>query len=134
MDATARRAVTEELYSLPGHLLWRASARITTEVANTLPDGVDIHAYAALLGLADEEPQSQQGLARMVDVSGTTMTTVAETLLRDDLVERGRNPADRRSYALTPTPAGRAAVRRWRPHVRRLESQLTVAFTTEDVA
>ena len=31
--------------------------------------------------------------------------------MRDGLVERIRNPADRRSYALTRTAAGRAAAR-----------------------
>ena len=51
----------------------------------------------------------------MCGVSGTTMTTVAETLQRDGLVERIRNPADRRSYALTRTAAGRAAAGRWAP-------------------
>ena len=69
--------------------------------------------------LGVEEPQSQQSLARMCGVSGTTMTSVAEALQTDGLVERVRNPADRRSYSLTRTTAGRAAVRRWAPHVRR---------------
>ena len=63
----------------------------------------------------------------MSGVSGTTMTSVAETLQADGLVERIRNPADRRSYALTRTPAGRAAVRRWALDVRRLEDAAHLA-------
>jgi DNA-binding MarR family transcriptional regulator len=61
------------------------------------------------------------------------MTSVAETLEADGLVERLRNPEDRRSYALTRTPAGRAAVRRWEPDVRQLEEHLTAALTPADV-
>ena len=70
----------------------------------------------------------------MCGVSGTTMTSVAEALQTEGLVERVRNPADRRSYSLTRTTAGRAAVRRWAPHVRRLEQRLTADFTPAQVA
>ncbi len=123
-----------DLYAQPGHLLWRAAARVDRLVDEILPGTADIHAYAALLGLADEEPQSQQSLARMIAVSGTTMTSVAEKLLNDGLVARVRNPADRRSYSLTRSPAGRSAMRRWTPHVVRLEERLTTSFAGQDAA
>lgn len=134
MDETARQAALADLYAQPGHLLWRAAARVSRLVDEILPGRADIHAYAALLGLADEEPQSQQGLARMVGVSGTTMTAVAEVLLRDELVLRVRNPEDRRSYSLTRTTAGRSAAHGWAPHVVRLEERLTASFTPPDSA
>jgi DNA-binding MarR family transcriptional regulator len=134
MDEGARRAAMSDLYAQPGHLLWRASARVDRLVDEIFPGTADIHAYAALLGLADEEPQSQQSLARMIAVSGTTMTSVAEKLLRDELVARVRNPVDRRSYSLTRTPTGRSVVRRWTPHVLRLEERLTSSFTGQDAA
>lgn len=121
-----------DLYAQPGHLLWRATARVTREVDRLLPGNVDLHAYAALVALADHEPQSQRSLASSTGVSGTTLTSVAHTLQADGLVERVRNPEDRRSYSLSRTPAGRSAVRRWEPHVRRLEEQLTAAFTATE--
>jgi DNA-binding MarR family transcriptional regulator len=132
MDATTRRAALSDLYALPGHLLWRAAAHVSVELDRILPGAIDIHAYAALLALADEEPQSQRSLARLTGVSGTTLTSVAHTLQQDGLVERVRNPEDRRSYSLTRTATGRSAVRRWTPHVERLEKQLTAGFTTYD--
>ena len=122
------------LYDVPGHLLWRSQARVTAAVSDSLPGRSDIHAYAALLALGVEEPQSQQGLARLTGVSGTTMTAVAETLQADGLVERVRNPGDRRSYALTRTPAGRSALRRWASQVRRLEARLTSALSDAQVS
>lgn len=132
MDDTARKAAMADLYAQPGHLLWRAAARVTREVDRLLPGGVDLHAYAALISLADHEPQSQRSLASSTGVSGTTLTTVGHTLKVDGLVERVRNPEDRRSYSLTRTPAGRSAVRQWEPHVRRLEQQLTGPFTASE--
>ena len=117
----------------PGTCSGGPRARVSATVADLLPGTADLHAYAALLALADHEPQSQQGLARMCGVSGTTMTTVAETLQAEGLVERIRNPADRRSYALTRTPAGRAAADRWAADVHELEEHLTCALTPRDV-
>jgi DNA-binding MarR family transcriptional regulator len=134
MDERAREKVQSVLHALPGHLLWRAQARVANEVADSLPGRSDLYAYAALVGLAIEEPQSQQGLARMCGVSGTTMTAVAETLQAEGLVERVRNPEDRRSYSLTRTTAGRSAVRRWAPHVRQLEARLTAGLSPGEVA
>ena len=133
MEETARRAALSDLYSQPGHLLWRSAARVGAEIALLLPGRADLHAYAALQALAQDEPLSQQSLANMCGVSGTTMTAVAESLQRDGLAERIRNPADRRSYALTRTTAGRAAVRRWEPDVRGLEARLTAPLTDAEV-
>jgi DNA-binding MarR family transcriptional regulator len=134
MDDAARRAALSDLYALPGHLLWRAAARVSVELDRILPGSMDIHAYAVLVALADDEPQSQRSLAMVTGVSGTTLTSVAQTLQRDALIERVRNPADRRSYSLTRTAAGRDAVRRWAPHVDRLEERLTAAFAPGEAA
>ena len=94
-----------------------------------LPPGVDIHAYAALLTLAGGATRSQQSIATTIDVSRTTMVKVAAELADQGLVERVRNPEDRRSYALTRTPEGAAAARRWRRHAEDLEEALTPGFS-----
>jgi DNA-binding MarR family transcriptional regulator len=134
MDETARRAALSELYALPGHLLWRAAARVYVELDRILPGGTDIHAYAVLVALADVEPQTQSSLARMTCVSGTTLTSVAQALQRDGLVERVRNPEDRRSYSLSRTAQGRSVVHEWSPYVRRLEERLNASFSAADEA
>jgi DNA-binding MarR family transcriptional regulator len=134
MNETARQAALSDLYALAGHLLWRATARVTVALGRILPGGIDIHAYAALLALADQEPQSQRSLATLTGVSRTTMTSVAQTLHRDALVERVRNSEDRRSYSLSRTSTGRAAVRQWAPHMERLEHRLTATFSPADAS
>jgi DNA-binding MarR family transcriptional regulator len=125
IDPEAARTLLPELSVIPGHLIWRAAARVTAALADSLPPGVDIHAYAALLALAAGRARSQQWLADSVATSRTTMTKVAAALVDQGLVERVRNADDRRSYALTRTPAGAAAARRWRRHVEDLEENLS---------
>jgi DNA-binding MarR family transcriptional regulator len=132
MDETSRRAALRALHELPGHLLWRAAARVNSEAHDFLPGDADIHAHAALLALADREPQSQRSLAAVLGVSATTLTAVAQALQRDGLVERERDPADRRCYSLTRASAAVATMRRWSADVERLERHLTTPLSEAD--
>jgi DNA-binding MarR family transcriptional regulator len=128
-EASDSRELVAGLEDQPGHLMWRAAARVTLSLGAVLPAGMDIHAYAALLALAGRAPRSQQSLADTIDVSRTTMAKVAAELAEQGLVERVRNPADRRSYSLTRTAEGAAAARRWRRHAEDLEDSLTPGFS-----
>lgn len=123
------------LADLPGHVVWRAHARVALALAEELPPGVDIHAYAVLLALGDSaSPRSQQELADAVSTSRTTMARVAADLAARGMVERVRNPHDRRSYALTRTPAGAAAARDWRAHAEAVQARLLAPFDDEEGA
>jgi DNA-binding MarR family transcriptional regulator len=126
------RTLLPALAKLPGHLVWRAHARVLVLVGETLPPGVDVHAYAVLLALADGTPRSQQLLADTVAVSRTTLTKVAADLAEQGLVERIRNPDDRRSYLLTRHRTAAGALRRWERHVGRLEEAIARPFTDEE--
>ncbi len=131
-EATDSRVLLPELAVLPGHLFWRAQARVSGALAEVLPAGVDIHAYAALLALSGGVTRSQQALAETISISRTTMVRVAADLSDQGLVKRVRNPSDRRSYALTRTPEGAAAARRWRRHAEDVEDSVTAGFTLEE--
>ncbi|MEP6817280.1 MAG: MarR family transcriptional regulator [Marmoricola sp.] len=132
VEAAASRTLLPELAKFPGHLVWRAHARVSVALAEVLPPDVDIHAYAVLLALAGGVTRSQQALADTVSVSRTTMVKVAADLSAQGLVRRVRNPDDRRSYALTRTPEGAAAARRWRRHAEALEDSITAGFSLAD--
>jgi DNA-binding MarR family transcriptional regulator len=131
-DVNSVRELLPELAALPGHLFWRAQARVASALGEVLPPGVDIHAYAALLALSGGVTRSQQRLAETISVSRTTMVRVAADLSAQGLVRRVRNPADRRSYALTRTPEGAVAARRWRRHAEDLEDTITSGFTLSE--
>ncbi|MGA8247181.1 MAG: MarR family transcriptional regulator [Nocardioides sp.] len=126
------RTMLPALAELPGHLVWRARAKVVAALEEALPDPVDIHAYAVLLALADGGTRSQRALADTVAVSGTTMMRVATDLAAQGLVERVRNPEDRRSYALTRTAEGAAAARTWRRYAEELEDSITSGFTVRE--
>ena len=123
------RTLLPALAELPGYLVWRARSRVVVALEAVLPDTVDIHAYAVLLALASGGPRSQRALAQMVSVSSTTMMRVAADLASRGLVDRVRNPDDRRSYALTRTPEGTVAARTWRRYAEELEASITSGFT-----
>ena len=126
------RELLPDLAAMPGHLFWRAQARVTTALDQILPPAVDIHAYAALLALSGGVTRSQQALSQTISVSRTTMVRVASDLSGQGLVKRVRNPDDRRSYALTRTAEGAAAARRWRRHAEDLEDSITAGFSVEE--
>jgi DNA-binding MarR family transcriptional regulator len=129
------RELLPALAALPGHVVWRAHARVALALARELPDGVDIHAYAALVALAaSDEPRSQQELADQVSISRTTMARVAADLVARGMVERVRNPADRRSYALTRTAAGAEAAAAWRRHVDAVQERLLTSYDDDERA
>src|SRR5918992_1432651 len=96
----ASRTLLPALARFPGHLMWRAHARVLLLLGENLPAGVDIHAYAVLLALADGTPRTQQALAD--------------------------------SVAVTRTRAAAGAVRRWRPHIDRLEEAIARPFTPKE--
>jgi DNA-binding MarR family transcriptional regulator len=126
------RFLLPALAELPGHLVWRARQRVVVALEDVLPDNVDIHGYAVLLALAGGATRSQQALAQTVSVSRTTLMRVAADLSDRGLVERVRNPDDRRSYALTRTPVGAAAARQWRRYAEDVEESLTSGFTLRE--
>lgn len=57
--------------------------------------------------ILSEGPLSQQALGQRMGVDRSTIVTLVDDLEAAGLVERRRNPADRRAYALQATAAGR---------------------------
>ncbi len=131
-EVSASRELLPSLAQNDGHLFWRAAARVHAALAETLPPGVDVHEYAALLSLEGGITRTQQSIAAAISTSRTTVVKVAADLVAQGLVTRVRNPDDRRSYALTRTAAGAAAARRWRRHVEDLDDALTSVFSIDE--
>ena len=59
-----------------------------------------------LLRLAGSEGRSQQAIGELIGLNSTRMVFLVDELEQRGLVERRRNDADRRSYALYLTDAG----------------------------
>ncbi|HSS60072.1 MAG TPA: MarR family transcriptional regulator [Candidatus Limnocylindrales bacterium] len=100
------------LAARPGALLVIA-ARTGQELAKVrlAPLGLSVQ-LCGILNLLAEGPISQQGLGEQLGIDRTTVVELIDQLERQGVVERRRNPADRRSYALGLTPRGRTVQKR----------------------
>jgi DNA-binding MarR family transcriptional regulator len=91
-----------------GYLLALAERQGLATVQPALAEiGLRIPGNGVLAVLADEGPQSQRALAHSLRLNRSVMVQVVDTLEAAGLVERRRNPADRRAYALELTDEGR---------------------------
>lgn len=66
---------------------------------------------AALMRLTQAGPTSQQGLIEALAVDASALVAILNDLERDGLVERRRDPADRRRHIVQITSSGTRAVR-----------------------
>jgi DNA-binding MarR family transcriptional regulator len=102
------RALSERL----GFLLGRAHLAHSTAVAHRLaPLGLSPKGLGALSVLAEEGPLSQQRLGARQGIDRTTMVAVVDELEQSGLVERRRDPGDRRAYSLQATTKGRRVLK-----------------------
>jgi DNA-binding MarR family transcriptional regulator len=79
-----------------------------------VPLGLQQRQAGLLVRLAANEGRSQQAIAELLGINSTQMVFLVDELEGLGLVERRRNPADRRSHALYLTAAGRAMLARVR--------------------
>ncbi|GAA1247807.1 MarR family transcriptional regulator [Kitasatospora nipponensis] len=92
-------------------LLHKAGLLVQEEVDQAMAEAdFKLRNFLALAALAGKAELSQQDLARVINLDPTTMVALIDELEQSGLVERRRNPADRRRYILGLTEAGRDAV------------------------
>lgn len=109
------------------HLAHRRAA--TEELASI---GLGVKEFGALSVLVDEGAMSQQRLGERLRVDRTTMVSVADELERKGLVERERNPEDRRAYTLQATAQARPVLRRATEAADRAEAQFLAGIAPVD--
>jgi DNA-binding MarR family transcriptional regulator len=114
-----------------GALLTQAHHHVRHGLAAALAcSGLQPRQYEALTALA-QGPCSQQQLARRLAVSDQAALQVVDDLEGAGHVSRDRDPADRRRYALRPTPQGRLTLDAARTAVTAAEPALTAALTPQ---
>ena len=93
------------------------------------PLGLEQRHAGMLVRLAQNNGRSQQAIAELMGVNPTRMVFLTDELEKLGLVERRRNPADRRSHALYLTEAGTAMLARVREVTRAHEAAITADLT-----
>jgi DNA-binding MarR family transcriptional regulator len=87
-----------------------------------------------LLRLAVSEGQSQQAIGELIGLNSTRMVFLVDELEQRGLVERRRNDADRRSYALYLTEAGWARLRQVRQVAAQHQADLGTSLSETERA
>src|SRR3954462_8116938 len=118
-----------ELTDYTGYLLRTAFVRAASLVPKTFPPGEHPRDAGVLATLEAVGPGSQQQLVDALHVNRSVMVKLIDGLEARGLVERRRNPADRRSYALYPTAAGRHMLANMAPLMDRGEAVFAEALT-----
>jgi DNA-binding MarR family transcriptional regulator len=93
------------------------------------PLGLEQRHAGMLSRLAANEGKSQQALGELLGLNATRMVFLVDELEQRGLVERRRNPADRRSHALYLTDEGRDMLGRAQQVISGHEQQLSAALT-----
>ncbi len=93
------------------------------------PLGLEQRHAGMLIRLAANQGRSQQAIAEMIGVNATRMVFLVDELEKLGLVERRRNPADRRSHALYLTDQGRATVGQVRAIAAEHEAEFGAGLT-----
>jgi DNA-binding MarR family transcriptional regulator len=94
------------------YLLVQLGTRAARMFAERLaPLGLEPRHAGLLFRLAANEGRSQQALGELLGLNPTRMVFLVDELEQRGLVERRRNAADRRSYALYLTGSGRDMLR-----------------------
>ena len=96
------------------------------------PLGLEQRQAGMLVRLAANEGQSQQAIAAMLGVNATRMVFLVDELEKLGLVERRRNPEDRRSHALYLTDPGRAALAQVQAVAAEHEQQMSAGLTAAE--
>ncbi|MFF0492620.1 MarR family winged helix-turn-helix transcriptional regulator [Nocardia sp. NPDC004068] len=111
-DARAQGAYLPRLAAeRPDIALCRASAAVARAAdAAAAENGLGVGQHLVLKMLAAVGSCSQQVLSAELRIDRSVMVGIADDLERSGFVRRERDPADRRAYAVTITPAGRRAL------------------------
>jgi DNA-binding MarR family transcriptional regulator len=125
---------TRGLEDFTGYMLRLAHTRAHQIADEEFPDAPHPREYAVLTALAASGAVSQQRLAERLHVNRTLMVAVADELERRGLVERRRDPADRRSYGLHMTESGARELERLHGVMEQADRRMTARLTAAERA
>lgn len=86
----------------------------------------------ALATIERAGPMSQQSLGEYLKKDRTSIVAIVDDLQAEGLVERHRNPEDRRAYALEVTAKGREWVRKAGPLLAETDERLLADLSAEE--
>ena len=95
----------------------RACAAIAEESIERVAPEVTLQQFRALMVLHEDGPQNAAALADALGIARSTLTRLADRLVRDGLINRATDPTDRRAVLLSVSQRGSRTAQRvkaWR--------------------
>jgi DNA-binding MarR family transcriptional regulator len=96
--------------------------------------GASLVTWVVLNGVDRGRWDSQRGLAKDLRIEGATLTRHLDRMEREELIERIRDPQDRRQIQVKLTPKGRALHRRLRATAEAVGTRACAGLTEDDQA
>ena len=129
---TAKAPLPESLAIWTGYLLSRAAQRMRDRFEVLLePLGLKGRHYSLLALLAEQAGLCQSEMGERLGIDRNSMVQLLDDLEERGLVERRRDPKDRRAHCVTLTEAGGALLPRMTELVRQVNDEALAPLTTE---
>ena len=128
-----KNRVPEELLSSPVFLLKRLGMKAKEESTAAYADaGVHPYHYAILATLAEGERETQGAIADALDYDRGQLVGLLDEMEEAGLVERRRDPDDRRRQIVVTTPAGRKALGKMRSLAAGIDDEFLAPLTADE--
>ena len=135
IPARAVPRVARELAASSGFLLARLGFAFKARaIARIEAEGFEPHHYGVLAIVAEGAPETQATIAQALAIDPSRLVSVLDSLENRGLVERKRDPQDRRRHVVAITPNGRTELERLRAIAREVEDEFFGALPDEDRA
>src|SRR5437764_355816 len=122
----------QELADSPAFLLGRLGALVKSRAIHEFETiGFSPYHYAVLAVLAEAARQTQAEIADTLKVDRSQLVGLLDSLEERGLVERRRDPNDRRRHTVSLTPDGKAQLGRLRAVVKRVADHLLAPLDAE---
>lgn len=115
-----------------GSLVRRAQQRHAAVWLSVVSTEITSVQFAALEVLEATPGLNQRQLGDALDVDRSTIADLVARMVRNGLIARSDDPADKRSYVLFLTAAGKKQLAALLPHVEEVERILTEGLTPQE--